>query len=714
VALDGVWSALAQRLDFGAFVPVPVQGIERSDLRTRDGIPYTVLKNPHGDGGAGTYVRLDEGYVDLFELMDGKRSTSEILVEHLQRKGYLALDRLSMLTANLAANGFFGDATVDAYAPLRRRRAMADPLVRLSFLLRRLITWKIATWRNAEGVVDIVYRLGGRLAFTRPGAALLVLASIAGIVLWARELGSGRFDLFRLGGSVAWGLVALAALQVLQITVHELGHALAVRHFGRRVRLLGVAMYYLFPCAYVDATDMVMAPRGQRVIVSLAGPLAGVSVASVAMIVALTATDGIVAGLAFAAATIFIFQFVLNLLPILDLDGYHILVDALDAPLLRQRALAFVRTHLPRKLRRRERWTVNERLLAAYGVLAVAASIGTLAFALVVWNNRVAPLATELATGPVGVLLLAVVLVVFVGPILVQLAMRFAGWARGALALAAARRRRAAEGELLERVRVLARVPFLSNLTPAALAALADHIREEPVECGHVVVTAGEQAERFYIVRSGLLETTSADGRVLGRVIPGEGFGELALLEGTPRTATVRAIEPTVLWSIDRGHFGRWIKDRFEVAARIRASEEERQRFAKIPFFRGLGSGELRRLSTKLVIRQFAAGEWIVRAGEPGDRYYVIREGTVEVIDPDGRALRRLGPDHDFGELALLFGGGRTASVRAVTDVTLMSLARQDFAALVKASGETMRDFRQRTAHYENAPGIGSSLAGPT
>ena len=712
--MEGIWAALAQRLDFGAFVPAPLPDIERADLRSRDGRPYTMLKNPRGGGGAGTYVRLDEGYVELFELMDGKRTTSEILVEHLQRRGYLALDRLAMLTANLAANGFFGEATVDAYARLRWRRAMRDPLARAAYLLRRLITWNIATWRNAERVIDVVYRWGGRLAFTRAGAILILLAAVAGVVLWAREYGSGRYDLFRVGGSVAWGIAALAVLQVALISIHELGHALAIRHYGRRVRLLGLAIYYLFPCAYVDATDMVMAPRGQRIVVSLAGPVAGAAAGSIAMTVALAAPGGVVGDLAFKTATISVFWTILNMLPILDLDGYHLLVDALDAPLLRQRAIAFVRARLPRKLRRREKWTRSEILLASYGVLATAASLATLALAVKIWNDRVAPLAAELATGPIGLLALAAILVVFVGPILVQLAMRAIGWGRTAIRAVRSRGRRAAQAELAERVRMLARVRFLANLTPQALAALADHIEEERVDPGHIVVTAGEQAERFYILRAGRLEATDADGRVLNRIIPGEGFGELALLDGTPRTATVRATEPTVLWSIDRGHFGRWIKDRFEVAARIRASEEERRRFAKIPFFRGLPGNELARLAAKLVIREFRAGDWIVRAGDPGDRYYIVREGTVEVVGADGTALRTLGPDQDFGELALLFGGGRTASVRAATDVTLMSLARQDFAALVKASGETIRDFRQRTGHYENAPGLGSSVASPT
>ena len=53
-------------------------------------------------------------------------------------------------------------------------------------------------------------------------------------------------------------------------------------------------------------------------------------------------------------------------------------------------------------------------------------------------------------------------------------------------------------------------------------------------------------------------------------MIPGEGFGELALLDNTERSATVEAMDDVELWSLGRGHFNRWVKDRYEIAARIR------------------------------------------------------------------------------------------------------------------------------------------------
>lgn len=710
-----IYEAVEQKLDFGSFVPKLVPDVERADLRARDGTPYSVIKNPHGDRGAGTYLKLQQADVELFELIDGESTTSQILVKHLEHRGFLALDRLAMLTANLAANGFFGDATIDIYLSLRRRRALRDPLIRLQLFLRRLITWPIATWDNAEGTVDLLYRLGGRLAFTRLGAVVVVLVSLVGLVVWAREFASPRHDLFRVNGSVTLGILALTLAQVIGISVHEAGHALAIRHYGRHVRRLGLMIYYLFPAAYVDATDMWMAPRRQRVVVSVAGPVAGAFVAAIAAFISVGTGDTTVAALAFKGATVLVFNVFLNLLPILELDGYLILVDALDTPLLRQRALSFVRGAAIRKLRRRDKWSRSEILLGAYGAFALATSVLTLIFVAFTWRARVAPIANELArAGLVGLLVLGLIVLVFVGPIVVQIVARLIGLARTALRTVRRSTDADAKAQLLERVRVLARVRFLSNLTPQALAAIADHIREETVDAGDVIVTIGDPADKFYIVRSGRLDVTDAAGGSLHAIIPGEGFGELALLDNTPRTATVRATEPTVLWSLDRGHFGRWIRDRYEVAARIRASEEERSRFAKIPFFSGLAPDELARLSSKLVTSKVAAGEFVFKAGDQGDRYYVIREGTAEVIDPGGRVIRTLGPDRDFGELALLFGGGRTASVRALTDLVLMSLARKDFAGLVKASGETFAQFRSRVVGYENAPGLGANVASAT
>ena len=110
-----VWDVLRSRLDYASFVPTPLPDIERADLSRRGGGRYTVLKNPHGDGGAGRYARLEPPDVALYELMDGRRSVQEILVEHLERSGTFALERLARLTSALRVNGFFGEEPPPLY-----------------------------------------------------------------------------------------------------------------------------------------------------------------------------------------------------------------------------------------------------------------------------------------------------------------------------------------------------------------------------------------------------------------------------------------------------------------------------------------------------------------------------------------------------------------------------------------------------------------------
>lgn len=90
--------------------------------------------------------------------------------------------------------------------------------------------------------------------------------------------------------------------------------------------------------------------------------------------------------------------------------------------------------------------------------------------------------------------------------------------------------------------------------------------------------------------------------------------------------------------------------------------------------------------SDLMVPLRFAAGQDIIRQGEPGSRFYIVNSGKVEVVRRDGteeQSLAFLGPGTYFGEIALLQSSYRTATVRAVEDTTVLSIARKDFKQLV-------------------------------
>jgi CRP-like cAMP-binding protein len=106
----------------------------------------------------------------------------------------------------------------------------------------------------------------------------------------------------------------------------------------------------------------------------------------------------------------------------------------------------------------------------------------------------------------------------------------------------------------------------------------------------------------------------------------------------------------------------------------------------RIDVFAPLGPVELERLAEALEPARAAGGEAIVRQGEPGDRFYVIVAGTVDV-SVDGERVREQGPGEYFGEIALLRDGPRTATITARDDVELRSLRREPFLATVAGHG---------------------------
>jgi CRP-like cAMP-binding protein len=102
----------------------------------------------------------------------------------------------------------------------------------------------------------------------------------------------------------------------------------------------------------------------------------------------------------------------------------------------------------------------------------------------------------------------------------------------------------------------------------------------------------------------------------------------------------------------------------------------------------------------------YGAGETILEQGDVADRFYVIAGGEVTVtrrsLDGDDVELATLGPGHFFGEVGLLAETRRTATVRAVDDVELLSLDWSTFQSALEQSDPTSRDFaaivKERTA----------------
>ncbi|HEX9259092.1 MAG TPA: MFS transporter [Acidimicrobiales bacterium] len=97
-------------------------------------------------------------------------------------------------------------------------------------------------------------------------------------------------------------------------------------------------------------------------------------------------------------------------------------------------------------------------------------------------------------------------------------------------------------------------VPILSPLPDRILERLAFALVKVPAPAGTVVFREGDEGDRFYVVESGSVEIERG-GKVLNVLGPGDMFGEIALLQDVPRTATVTAVADTLLLALERGDF---------------------------------------------------------------------------------------------------------------------------------------------------------------
>jgi CRP/FNR family transcriptional regulator, cyclic AMP receptor protein len=105
---------------------------------------------------------------------------------------------------------------------------------------------------------------------------------------------------------------------------------------------------------------------------------------------------------------------------------------------------------------------------------------------------------------------------------------------------------------------------------------------------------------------------------------------------------------------------------------------------ATVPLFEGLPPRHLRKLRDLCKVVDYMPGHSVVKEGDAGDSFYVIVSGQAKVTSK-GRSIRSIRPGDHFGEIALLDGGERTASVMTETPMRLLEIKRNAFTKLVQA-----------------------------
>lgn len=116
------------------------------------------------------------------------------------------------------------------------------------------------------------------------------------------------------------------------------------------------------------------------------------------------------------------------------------------------------------------------------------------------------------------------------------------------------------------------------------------------------------------------------------------------------------------------------------------------------PIFSRLTPRTLTYVADRTLTEKHAAGTRVIRQGDPGDKFYLIKSGTVDVVittDGTARTIASLGPGQYFGEAALLSGEPRNATVVAKESLELYALGKEDFQAVIRDSASFEEELRK-------------------
>jgi CRP-like cAMP-binding protein/Zn-dependent protease len=678
---NALWDRLSDLLDPTRYRPKLAEYVEIREFPLRWGNDYVMVANTRDL----VHYRLPASELPLLRRMDGSRSVKELVLEEFEASGDLDPDAVTDLVRTLYEGSFLDQRYRDVDALVTRA---LDPVTERRRRARTFAKTLTIEWSDANRVVQWLYDHGLRYAFSKVAIAVEAFVAIVGVVIFARLVVSGDFTIG--GPSLAASFIVLWLLDYFSVFIHELGHALVVVRNGRRIKSAGFMIYFGSPAFFVDGSDGLMMDRRQQILSSFAGPFAEMILASACALIVWWFPEWFLARTLFTAAALNYYLILMNLIPLLELDGYFILADVIQVPDLRPRSLAFMRDDLLRKIRHREHFTKQEVGLALYGTLGVAFTVFALYSSYRYWKTLFGPLVTRLWDGGTYTRILLIALaVVVIGPVVRGLISLVRSIGRRIRAFARRIRFRLESRWRVEAAELIDALPIFEDVPVEVLNELAGRVRLRTLAANQPVFRQGDRPTAFYVVRNGVLEVVEEDPETgeehqIRTLVRGESFGELGLLMDSPRAATIRAVDEAELFEIDQGTFDRLLADTIHVPD----FEPTLQQLAELrqqPCFAHLGTEqlvELRRRGEWMVV---GAGRSVVQQGEEGDSFYAVASGRFDVVT-DGELKQTIGPGAYFGEIALLLDVPRTASVIARTPARIFRLDRDGFDQVLAAS----------------------------
>lgn len=667
------------------------------------------------------YIKLKKEQGQIIRLFTGERTLAEILHHQMETTGSTQFRRILSLLLLLHQNGLL----VSSGQTLRGLNFcifhQKNALSRIADWLRPLFAFDLHIVRSAFDSTPL--RAMARAVISAPGILVLTLMAVAnnffpgahrgidlsGILAYADQPGTAGLRTYLLSMAVLWlsGGVVLSLKNLL--TSYAMA-ALNCDVIRPRIRFLAGLVFY--DC---DPSDIVSA--GKPAVIRLYA-------LRILLPFALLATISLLSSLGLGGLFLPLLKqaciliAVISILPLANTDMNKALGILTSGTTDFGQNLAFLRKRYFAQFLSLKRKAVQG--LDFSHIMVVSTAIW-LFVALVMFQMHLVTKSKYIldhlnADMTWGAMLMLTQIVIIIAPFLVLLAMtvyialsnvqvffRFPVRQLKFIAQSIARQE-IPSGE--EVVSFLREIPLFAHLEDDKLEKLCGYMRLVKFGSQETPILQGEKGDAFFILVSGMVAVEVEDeyGRtqIVDTLTTGHSFGEIALIDNVPRTATVRTITPVSCFVLDRRHFLKFARDWAGGKDKITDIIRTSRLLMGSPLFSHLPPSQMRILISRFERKTYDAGAVVFRQDEPAEGMYLIREGKIEVRrEEKGKPVftKSIGGGELLGEIALVKSIPRTAGAVAAEKSVLLFLHKTDFYDVMQHSLMTEVEFNKLAEH---------------
>ncbi len=252
--------------------------------------------------------------------------------------------------------------------------------------------------------------------------------------------------------------------------------------------------------------------------------------------------------------------------------------------------------------------------------------------------------------------------------------------------------------------------PLFSDLPKNAFIQLVEEMRMRELAPGETAIREGDQGDAMFIVAQGQVKVTktaeSGGEVVLARLGGGTFFGEMALLSESPRSASVVALEETLLLQISRKVLDDVVKEFPSVKNVLLRFYRQRllaTLMATSPIFKPLPADDRKALIEKFKAREMGSNETVLAEGKAADGLYMLLSGRLEVAKAGAKkqVLAHLKEGDVFGEMSLLSQQPASATIRTLRKSVVLLLPRKTFDEVVAAHPQLLQHIKTLSAERD-------------